>query len=75
MTLKMLGLNEEFRAVFAYREFIHLQSFAISRSVAEAREEVLIAANDTAVAAKLPLPYLCNARSEYTRFLRSLSFI
>jgi hypothetical protein len=50
MTLKMPGLNEEFRAVFANREFTQLQSFAISRSVAEAREKTLIAVNDTAVA-------------------------
>ena len=38
MTLKMPGLNEEFRGVFANREFIQLQSFATSQS-AEAREE------------------------------------
>ena len=46
----MPGLNERLPSVFANREFIQLQSFAISRSVAEAREETLIAANDTAVA-------------------------
>jgi len=51
MTLKMLGLNEESRAVFANREFIQPQAFAISQSVAEAREETMMSRADYCVSA------------------------